>query len=62
MLLVSLVMRLSWVEVVMGGEIGVECLDANNFSLRVSLLEFDSTLPDVVGIMVVIANECNYIS
>jgi len=60
MLLVSLMVRLSWVEVVLGVEIGVKCLDANNFSLRISLFEFDFKLPDVVGIMVVIANERNY--
>ena len=59
MLLVSLIMRLSWIEEVLGEDIGVGCLDANNFSFRVSLFEFDFKLPDVVGIMVVIANERN---
>lgn len=47
---------------VLGGGIGVECLDANNLSLRDSLFGFEFKLPDVVGILVVIANERNLIS
>jgi len=58
--MISLVVVLSWLEAVLEEWVWVEGLDANNLSLRDGLLGFNFKLPDVVGIVVVIADERNF--